>query len=432
MGLSAHVIAKNPYPFAVRMPANLGYPENMMWVFPTVAWCLPAAQQAVRGAVAPAGVGYNYQLGRLATREEILSLEKYKSEGKLQLKIVNQVLKQTKLQLERANANAYHPQRLYLGLLALNVFVPLFLSRTGMNWAQMVSLQWSGSYSDNSSAIRQKFRAIKFRAGNRDVSYQLPLKFMSLFKQFLRLREYLLHDNQAFDRLFFTKGHHASAAPSPMTGDMNSTFNALNRIDPGLPPVFSRAWRAAKSDWLITRTDVSTTAQVLQNSELTVRKSYAAGSAETHLAEMSTFLDKMVIAKGKKPEVIQANAVGECVSYGNPQRLAGDALVISPNCENPEVGCLFCDKFKVHADEQDVRKLLSCRYCLTRTSHLAGFHALSAPLIQRIQLILDEIHRRDDSLVARIAKEVEEGELDSYWASKFDMLLRLRLVNDTE
>lgn len=431
-GLSSHVIANNPYPFAVAMPSYLGYPENMMWVFPTVAWSLPAAQQSVRGSSVPLGAGYNYQAGRLATREEILVLDKYKCEGKQDIKIVNQMLTQTKLQMERANADAYHPQRLYLGLLALNVFIPLFLSRTGMNWAQVVSLQWSGSCSDNSSTIRQKFRAIKFRAGNRDVHYQLPLNFMTRFKKFLLIRDYLLHDHPDFDKLFFTKGHHASAAPSKITGNLNSTFNALKRIDPGLSPVLSRAWRAAKSDWLITRTDVSTTAQLLQNAERTVRHSYAAGSVETHLAEMSTFLDKMIISKGVQPEGVQASAVGACVSYGNPQPVAADVLVVAPNCQNPEVGCLFCDKFKVHADEQDVRKLLSCRYCLTRTSHLAGFHALSAPLIDRIQLILDEIHRRDDSLVARITKEVEDGELDAYWASKYDMLLRLRLVNDSE
>lgn len=130
-GLSTHVIDENPYPFAVTMPGYLGYPKNMMWVFPTVAWCLPAAQQAVRGAIAPLGAGYNYHAGRLATREEILVLDKYKSQSKLQLKIVNQMLTQTKLQMERANADAYHPQRLYLALLALNVFIPLFYSVLG-------------------------------------------------------------------------------------------------------------------------------------------------------------------------------------------------------------------------------------------------------------------------------------------------------------
>lgn len=434
-GLTALVLDENPYPFGITMPPYLGYPEDIMWVFPTQVWFLPASKLATLGTNSNLMYGYDYHAGRLASRDEVMALDKYKGEccrKKNNYVTVTNILRTAKLLMASANSTPQHWHRRYMGMMALNAFIPLFLSRTGMNWAQVVSLPWASSYTDAVSTIRQKFRSIKFRAGGKGVYYQLPLKFMPLFKRFLQLRDYLLLGHPKFEGLFFTMGNRATGAPTLVKTALPVTYRMLQRIDPALDPVLARAWRAAKSDWLITRTDVSTTAQLLQNSERTVLKSYAAGSIATHLTEMSTFLDQMVVEKGAVLDGNSISAVGKCVSYGNPHEIPGVVVVAPPNCQNPEVGCLFCDKFKIHADEIDVRKLLSCRYCLTRTSHLAGFHVMSEPLIARIQLILDEVHRRDALLVPRITEEVAEGELDPYWSNKYDMLLRLRLVNDTD
>ena len=427
--LSTHVLEGNPYPLAIRVPDYLGYPKNQMWVLPTHAWCVPASQLADGSRNSQLGVGYNYLHGRLSTREEILSIEKFKPNAKR--RIVNQILIKSKAQLESANKNKRHSQRIYLAMLALNVFVPMFLSRTGMNWAQMAGLRWSGNYKENSSTIRQRFRQIKFRAGNKEVSFQLPLQFTNTFKRFLQLRDYLLEGDSSFDYLFFSKGEHGSKAPKPINGNMGITFKTLSRIDPGLSPILPMAWRAAKSDWTLTRSDVATTALLLQNSEQSVRKSYAAGSVATHLEEMSDFLDQMVLEGRTGPSGLEETAVGECSSYGDSQKIIGDTAAVLPDCERPEIGCLFCNKFKIHADEQDVRKLLSCRYCLRQTSHLAGFHSMAEPLLARIQVILTEVRRRDETLVDRVEQEVDEGEMDGYWAAKYDMLLRLRLVNES-
>jgi hypothetical protein len=254
---------------------------------------------------------------------------------------------------------------------------------------------------------------------------------MPKFKRYLQLRDFLLQDYPDFDGLFFTIGLGHADAPAYIKTGLATTYRAWQRIDPELIPVLSRQWRAAKSDFLVTRTDISTTAQVLQNTESTIRKSYVEGAVQTHLSEMSTFLDQMVVKKGVSLASHKV-AVGECISYFHPKKSPHVEAIVTPDCENPEIGCLSCDNFKVHADETDVRKLLSCRYCLTRTSHLAGFHRTAGPIVNRINVILDEIDKREPSLVSRVAQEVEEGELDHYWASKFDMLLRLNLVNDAE
>lgn len=431
-GLTTRVLEESSYPFGIAMPEYLGYHENTMWVFPVLEWCMPAERlDAPWGSsrVCP----YDYKLGRLVSQDELKVGYKGKSkQPKTNInKLVSAIYKRIRGYIDLANSTSMNGHRRVLGMLAHNAFIPLFLSRTGMNWTQAVELTWVGDSKGPVSTLRQNFRSIKYRAGNKNVFFQLPLKFVPLFKRFLQLRDYLLQDHPEFEGMFFTMGICAKGVPTSIKTSLASIFSMLKRIDPGLSQVLSRGWRAAKSNWVIPRADVSTAAQLMQSSEPTVLKSYAAGSETVHLTEMSTYLDQMLVEKEALLDS-RTNAVGDCVSYGNPLKINNVVTLVPPDCKKPDVGCLSCDKFKVHADETDVRKLLSCRYCLTRTSHLAGINAVAGPLVERIDHILNEVNKRDAGLVPRITKEVEDGELAPYWASKFDMLLRLGLVNDID
>lgn len=432
-GLVNLVLDFKKYPFGIYMPSYLGYTDDTMWVFPVKVWCKPPSRLAL-GEASFTGQVFEYSTGILHSRAEVesrlLDVKASTSADAFRRKVSRAVGKAKKL-IDDANIQNRHQHRISMAQIAANSFILLFLSRTGMNWAQMVSLRWSNSAQTSYRTIRQRFREIKFRAGNKMVSYQLPLQFMPEFEKYLQLRNFLLHDYPDFDGLFFTMGLAHAQAPTYIRTGLATTYRSWQRIDPQLIPVLSRQWRAAKSDFLIVRTDVSTAAMVLQNSEDTVRKSYAAGAVETHLSEMSRFLDQMVVKRGVD---LQGHAVaaGECVSFFHSKESPHVEVAVTPDCENPEIGCLFCENFKVHADVTDVRKLLSCRYCMNRTSHLAGFHKEAGAIVNRIDKILDEIGKREPLLVSRIAEEVDEGELDSYWANKFDMLLRLGLVNDIE
>lgn len=87
----------------------------------------------------------------------------------------------------------------------------------------------------------------------------------------------------------------------------------------------------------------------------------------------------------------------------------------------------------MHADDRDVRKLLSCRHLLRRTASLLGHvehqSDVIGPHLERIEVLLKEIIQHDAAMVARIEQEVdEEGELDQYWASKLEMLLELGVI----
>jgi hypothetical protein len=426
-GICDLILTPRPFPYGIKMPSYIGLRDDTLWLFPSISWFMSPAMLAERHTMWCPGWAYNYSEGRLAILEELRAVNFLPGQENFAGNSDSRrgyMLSKARRQLAVANKNDQHCQRRQVAFQAMNTFCILFLAQTGMNWAQVTELEWSEDF--EISASHQAFRTIKWRAGGKLVSFELPVSFIPKFKRYLDIRKYLLN-GQACDRLFFKQGTKGgNLVPAPFKSN-------LDRVYPSLPRVTSREWRAAKSDWLVRNTDPSTAAIVLQNSEQTVLQSYAEGSESLHLAEMSTFLNEVgarVLPKGVLVDGGVARAVGICASFGVPAAIG--AVAVLPDCKRPE-GCLFCDKFKVHADARDTRKLLSCRYCLRQATPLARsdeqIEALLAPIFHRIAVILDEVRKRDPKMVERVTQEVEEyGELDPYWAKKYDMLVSLGVV----
>ena len=391
---------------------------------PTHKWCSPPHRIAVREKLGKPYWAYDYINGRLASIEELLP--RYGSRN------ARGALLRAQRAMAAANADLQHRSRRDRAMVAHNAFVLLFIANTGMNLAQVLELSWNADY--EVGVERQGFRVIKGRAGNKAVHFEITAAFLPKLKRHLALRHYLL-DGAACDRLFFGLRPGLIGPPERMKDyALDHLFGLLRMIDPQQPKVTPRQWRAAKSDWLIRNKDPATAALVLQNSERTTLRAYAAGSESTHIHEMSDFFARIanLVVNNGKPIVRGTDlAVGACALFGAPHPVEGNVPAI-PDCRRPE-GCLFCDKFRVHADERDTRKLLSCRYCIQQTAHLAAseeqFHRLFNPILGRIQAILDEVDRREAGMVERVRREVEEeGELDPYWAGKLEMLMALELV----
>jgi len=424
-GLATFLLENKNYPYPLIVPSYLNYPKNITWIFPTTQWCM-SRKKLLKGNIY-VGQGYNFYEGRLSTVEELLATDRLSDDPRA----ANTAIKNSKYQLEKANADKKHTQRKRLALNALKAFLILFQAQTGMSWAQVITLPWTDQY--DVSACHQSFRAIKYRAGNKAIFFELPVSFMPRFRQYLELRKYILGD-QSCSFLFFTTGLNGAGFPSELKNlEMGNIYNMLRRIDPDIQEITSRQWRAAKSDWLIRNTDPSTTALVLQNTEKTVLAHYAAGSETAQTEEMSGFLDMVsgrVIDKGQVVEGGVERSVGYCSAYGAPNIINGPAPV-QPDCKILE-GCFFCEKYRVHADETDVRKLISCRYCLQQTIQFAGSEEVQSslnPIFKKIEEVLSEISLRDKELVIRITKAVEDdGELDNYWARKLEMLMELDLA----
>ncbi|WP_180104066.1 hypothetical protein [Acinetobacter sp. YH12134] len=421
-GIGSLVLDQKNYPYKLKLPEFLNLPNNFIWLFPAETWFKhPEIALQPRKTC----LGFNYLTGELNTLDEIARLRGLSLRGDEQIRLDAQ------RNIDVANSDFRDSQRMHVGTVALNAFIVIFLAQTGMNWSQLINLTWSNNYQTDSE--RQLFRTIKWRAGGKECFFELPSSFIPTFKRYLQLRDFLLGD-QPCEWLFFTLGSRGLGQPSQIRSSLHNFFKFLKKIDPNLTEIHSRQWRAAKSDWLIRNTDVSTTALVLQNSEKTVLASYIAGSETRHQEEMSNFLNQVsnaVQEKRDKTQNITIRAVGNCSSLGEPKAI-NNKIPIASNCVEPE-GCLFCDKFKIHADEIDIRKLLSCRYCVKKIAHLnrdqETHKNLIQPILDRIDIFITEIKKHNNDLLEKIRYEVdEEGELDNYWRRKFEMLIELGVV----
>lgn len=425
-GLTSLVLDKKHYPYILEVPTYLNFPQNMLWVFPALSWFIHPAKALDKRASC---LGFNYKTGQLNSLEELKALRLKPSSTKKN----QEILHQSEKNLIEANQDFHHQSRRNAATIAFNAFILLFLSQTGMNWAQFIDLQWNDEF--KISIENQQFRTIKWRAGGKPCHFELSIEFMPRFKRFLKLRKYILEPKQ-FEYLFFAIGRKGLGSPKQLNSNfLPNLAETLSRINPDFEMINSRQWRATKSDWLIRHTDLSTTAKILQNTEKTVLQSYIAGSKSLHLQEMSSFLNELssaiVIEKNNQGDSLQG-AAGKCISYNTPSPINNSHELNKPNCFEPQ-SCIFCDKFRVHIDTIDVRKLLSCRYYIEKITALIGSleqqQESILPTLYRIDSILDEIRSHNSELVENISKEVEEGELDNYWARKLEMFMELNWIS---
>lgn len=115
-------------------------------------------------------------------------------------------------------------------------------------------------------------------------------------------------------------------------------------------------------------------------------------------------LDREVVM----PSAVE-RAVGMCTAFGHPEAIGSPPVPV--DCRGAE-GCLFCEHFKVHADERDTRKLISCRYCIQQTA-LAGSQerlALFGPIFDRIGAILSEVGKRAPGIVEQLERRSSRTE----------------------
>jgi hypothetical protein len=429
-GIFNLVVNGLPYPHLIKVPDFVDVLDNKLWIFPTSRWLMTLSMEKERHTMGVPAWPYNYSSGKLYTCDELklLSAPKYDSSNRTRQIIIDGGARQ----LKAANKDLQHVRRRQLACVALNVFIPLFLAETGMNWSTLISLPWDDKFEIEYN--NQNFRAVKWRAGGRLVSFEVSAKFISVFNNFLAVRDYLLQ-GKICGYLFFTLGSNSTENAKQISVRMENTSQLLRRLCPDLVSISSRQWRAAKSDWLVRNTDVATTALMLQNSEKTVSKHYAEGSMTVHVQEMSNFLELIsstVVKKNEKIEDGVVRAVGVCSSFNKPVPNA-EISYIKADCIKPE-GCLFCNKLKIHADESDARKIISCRYFLQKTSCLIGNEQRAekflAPVLARIEQLLAEMSEIDAELVERVISEVDdEGEFDAYWGRKIEMLMELGLLS---
>jgi hypothetical protein len=162
----------------------------------------------------------------------------------------------------------------------------------------------------------------------------------------------------------------------------------------------------------------------------TALNAYSNGSEANHALEMGRYLvslEETVVRNSRGSEDSLENGVGQCTDYLNPIPIATNTPIV-PKCDSSE-GCLFCGKYRLHADEIDVRKILSCRYSLKAAFGANEGEDVVVKILQRIEELLEQLREINAELVERITREVDDDEaLDPFWEAKLEQLAVLGLI----
>lgn len=321
-------------------------------------------------------------------------------------------------------ANKYRStQKLNLGLHALRAFYMLFLANTGMNDSTASTLKWNDDYKEERSL--QKFRNIKYRAGNKLVEFQIRKSFIGQFSKFIELRKYLLGDNE-FDFLFFTgKANNIKIDKTMKDGGYSSWINRYfkKKIDKKLPNTTSRKMRVAKTKATIKQHGIITASQVAQTSIDTLITHYQGTSKEDADAELAQYFNEFNANIFSNKEADKTINVGHC--SGN-----------NSECKTGE-GCLFCEYYRIHCDKEDFQKIFSLEFIILECKYISKdikhFELNYRKTLDRIDEITKEAVKKKKiakAVVEFYKRDVFEDEnLHPYWQHKLDTLILMGVMH---
>lgn len=332
---------------------------------------------------------------------------------------------------------------------ALTVGLITFISATGTNLSVVQELEVdTGNVVPSTQGKR--YSGTKGRANGVEVFPEFGIDYVPLFNKIMDLRKWLLNGRES--KLVF-----------PFQGDNGligrvelSCIAELKRLFkfalPNTVWVTPTQWRKGVGSEYVKLSDGDTVlaAEKLGNSERVVRGHYARPSVEDTAAEMSCFFDSIcsaAISRARSLAQIPVKIIddlghpsniptGYCERPDNSTPMLADGFTPfapTPSCGEP-VTCLFCKHYAVHANEQDLRRLLSLEYLLTASqASMANESYISrfAPMLHRVDEVLKEfqvVSNIDASLITSIRREVEGGELDSFWAIHFNTFVSLGVV----
>ncbi|UUT20963.1 MULTISPECIES: hypothetical protein [Pseudomonas] len=351
--------------------------------------------------------------------------------------IKNNIDKRSSIRLQIAN------HAMTAGMLA-------FIGATGCNLsiAQKLDIESSEVLP---STQGYRFFGVKPRANGKTVAPEFGARFTPTFHKILEIRNWLL-DGRESNYVFVILPKGTNTIGYVGTSALQTLKKLMRKIYPLISWVPAIQWRKNVSYQYISKSggDTVLTAEKLSNTESTVAKNYARPALEEFASQITNLLDAIhstAIAKTRTTEHIPVRiatdkrqeatiGVGGCVKKSDidPQRTAGfTEQAPKPSCRDPET-CLFCDFYSVHADEDDIRRLLSLRFVIMATKpNIDHEHWIQkiAPTVHRIDEVLSAISHTGSNipfLISQIRNEVELGHLDEFWAIHFDTLVHIGAV----
>ncbi|MCL9803405.1 hypothetical protein [Pseudomonas sp. AKS31] len=436
---SAFVLNNQPYPLVVTVS------DYEVVVFPSN-----------KGGVGPFKQSlplYNAAERRIATLEEFRAVAEKMGRKRPVKSVVERALLKAKATLDAANEDERYRYRLHLAGLAAKAYASLFVMITGATPAEFQQFSYADALEVEKSPIKKELSAVKFRAGGKATLYNIGRDSgLPLLKEYLKLREWILN-GLSHERLFFSmpaSGELASTTHEfsdiKISGALSSFFASISGtfLDPKVPKLSPRKMRKYKSLGMHTAgVSPSMVAATLNHSVAVNLSTYSEATPEQKEAELGQFWKaihhaaQVVRERSQRPAAGEiATGAGHCDGFNHPLpvRDFGNAP-IEPNCRS-QYGCLYCEHYTCHSDEEDLHKVVSLQYVINAVRKAAPdaahAEALYKELSIRIEFILEALGERSDmvkQLVETVKVKVfEYGELTPFWENRLSRYEKMGVV----
>lgn len=292
--------------------------------------------------------------------------------------------------------------------------------------------------------INLKQKAVKFRAGGKEVEVFLSTTTMTRLKTYLRVRQKLVASLDCDDigPLFIQCTYDNPRGEPTNVCALDQDFlmyirRKVTRVGASLPSVTLRQLRAYKQQDLVRRAPVTVAAKIMGHSVGTAVQAYCKAQDATRRGEIVGFLGSLqkTVLEGSGnipgPSPQKIIPIGLCADHGKPSPTTLEP-VVAPDCSKVE-GCFFCDNYRLHADVEDMRKLMSCRRLLQYIIPLNGdsirAERVYTAVVDRIDSLLEELRRRQPQTFETVRVDIEErGQLTRYWSNKLQQLHLLGML----
>ncbi|PBP72739.1 hypothetical protein CCL21_04750 [Pseudomonas syringae] len=345
--------------------------------------------------------------------------------------------------LEDANSesrNSYRARNLVIMGIAAGVMS--FIAATGGNLSVVGGLE-PDDFKPIPGSKGKRLLGLKGRANGKRVSPEFGTRYSSTYNKILALREWLLGPKHS--SLLFPFPRRDGQYGQIYAAHLQAYKALLDKVMPTVVWIRPTDYRNNVSyQYLkISGGDTLLTAQKLGNTVGTIESHYGRPSLEDFAEEFTNFFDSMqraAIMRGRSQDLVPVKILeddsqsvvipgGSCTSSVAEPALAKGFTILSPSpaCREPEY-CVFCKHYAIHADETDLKRLLSIQFLIRISQpHYDSDRWTQQlyPLQYRIDEIITMVTKKisDVELINRVSNEVEVGDLDPFWAAHLDTLV---------
>lgn len=371
---------------------------------------------------------YNYNECRLISVQEYLDISSYPRS------VCARALKAGQANIDRANSDPRHEQRVRLASMAMNAYACLFSLLTGASPTELQQFDYDSALEIEKSVVKREFDSVKFRARGKKTSYTIGRGAgLQLLKEYLKIRNWILN-GEKFKYLFFSLEKRGTYTGGFKILSSTFTFDFHERLKGIFMPEdfkYLTSSRERKYKSLVLHQLKFTPEQVAASMNHTPTmnlQSYSETTLDRYEGEFEVYWRAIRRATEKVREREKpgesATVLGHCDEMNNPGQIS-QIVPIKPDCRT-QYGCLYCVNYVCHADQEDVHKILSLEYVIQAVRALAVDmnHAdhLFKELSFRVSFLLGEIANTSseaEKMVSTVKRRVFElGELTPFWESR--------------